>query len=846
MWVNGFVRAPTKSPFRAFSVVAEKTKSLQPYTPATTSRHAGLMTRLYRVSRYYGRKCDDPLFDSLNWLARFPAGFLPVYTLNRSGIHVNQMKRWRPLVMAANWNASMEFIADKDIVIPALDLTRHPSVPTPSSSKTLPTWLVFHLLCSQVATEEDALQALALAYHHFPSTPIHMQPMLFIITACWLAEHSLFVPLRRVVAAFLDFYEHVPPHEHEFWAMLQMLAYASASKEVSIPACAIIRAMDKHNLRLNQATVSALLGSAFVTTILGRVLMRRIVRHDFEPTVQHLTRLLRVFEYAKRRSDARRCLSLLNVHLPSGFRVPPSSRKVSRLFIKPGPTTIKSEARYLLGFHSVDELLQYLQKKSSPQDALPARSKEHKQRSSASSRDGTPSSHSAAEETGRNDASPVPHRRAGNIMSTHVVWRNSLLVAARDRKMRSENILPMLHQAQSQHPLLHREMLFIVFSMRALIVRNDYVNALRIWDRIKNNTAAMNRFTVSAGVEALVMGGRASEAVKLLLSISERKQSTQSLGSTTNALDVSQSGLNPRTRLDTQSINVLMRCLQRTGRYDTIFVLWEQLEPLFDVRPDHYTLTILLRTARLAGKCNPSIRGVLVEMGLGRLLKPPPGSKTFSARGAQILNMIYSNRPSTGVWNGERAGQVTLKIVNEIMMESWPELREVKSPIYATRPSGDFCAFFPVTDFYRTVMGREVSVAEENTNSTSPAPPSNVPSVFSQIIPNDVFFRAYIELLAAESLIPHIPLVLAWMRRLNVKPSQRTVATVLVYWAEVGMDPPLFEHVLSGKSQYERLMDWLCEWVGPSHMPTDKDMDRSIMRLKKFRELRYAFVHRSR
>jgi len=74
---------------------------------------------------------------------------------------------------------------------------------------------------------------------------------------------------------------------------------------------------------------------------------------------------------------------------------------------------------------------------------------------------------------------------------------------------------------------------------------------------------------------------------------------------------------------------------------------------------------------------------------------------------------------------------------------------------------------------------------------------------------------------------------------LRVRPSCDTLATALVYWAEVSMDAPLIEYWKGGTGEYSRLVRWMRNWVGEDKMPTAAHIGVHIRRVDFFRNMRY-------
>ena len=113
--------------------------------------------------------------------------------------------------------------------------------------------------------------------------------------------------------------------------------------------------------------------------------------------------------------------------------------------------------------------------------------------------------------------------------------------------------------------------------------------------------------------------------------------------------------------------------------------------------------------------------------------------------------------------------------------------------------------------------------------------------LYSRIVPTNVTFRLLLDLLGAESLSAEIPLVLAWMRTLNIMPSKSTLATAIVYWTEVGSDAPLIEALKGGQyhSPYKRLVEWMTEWVGVEYMPQGVHIQAERKRVRYYKETSY-------
>ncbi|KAH9943760.1 hypothetical protein B0H21DRAFT_695230 [Amylocystis lapponica] len=407
-------------------------------------------------------------------------------------------------------------------------------------------------------------------------------------------------------------------------------------------------------------------------------------------------------------------------------------------------------------------------------------------------------------------------------------WRSVLRVAALENQTSSETLLRTFERAIFFEPRLISDVPLHLIAIDGLLHRRQYPDAIRLWDRISGSKFARTRWAVTVGVQALTLGGCAHEAFALIQQCGSSQHSPAGSPPSTNLLDI-------------QMVNVYMASLHRAGRHDVVFELWDQMESIFGVYPDQYTASILFKAARFASKCDQSLGQALSDLGLSSIFhkkgtavstKPTPNEAIQRLEGL-LAPVKDKDRVVTGVWKGERAGVVALRIATQIFLGNWPELQSVESPAHAIRPSASYQALSPMSDFMHSVMGR---------SSTPDAPPPPLPGAsmpFRQVMPTDVLFRTYIDLLAAEEQIPQVPLALAWMQRLGVMPSRNTLATALVYWAEVSMDAPLIERWKGGTSEYSKLVRWMRDWIGDGGMPRASDIGIHVRRLKYFREAHY-------
>ncbi|CCM05902.1 uncharacterized protein FIBRA_08140 [Fibroporia radiculosa] len=789
--------------------------------------HALLLRRVFRISQRYGRKSNDSIFNLLNALARNPLSAVPEHYMHRSRVTAAELVQWRPVLIAPTIGVAMKRMENLGVIIPSLDILAGPKRTPVVSLLQPPSWLVLYLLCYKVVRPDETKAALSLAYYHFPAAPPHLQAALLIFSAGWFAEHDLTALLLRVVMTFLDVSSGIEK-AYQFQTLLQILGYASFSKDASVVVARILDAAEQKLIALDQNTYDVLLGSRTATSFVGVSVMRHMHTHGYQATVKHLTRLLDLFSAHRWKRRARLCYRLLRENYGVDLQSLPAeetSSEDARLYIK-------SQNRYVSTFEFARILPSHPQTHAS---SAPNRLHRGRRRQSYSASFLVPKAERKSSRSSSMQKS-VEQLAATKLKYTRI-WRFALHSATKNPKTTGKHVLHTLHRARAMNPFLRSDATLHLLALRGLIRRQDYQNALLVWGELACRKTRLPRWVMTVGIEVLTLSGHANRAFQLL-----QKAADNRIGLAAKLSRSQARRLRILDLVNTRIVNVFMASLQRAGYSDLVFELWHNMEILFGVRPDCFSLTILLQTARFASShSNPSLRGALTEFGLGGLL-PRPATTLLSPEAirqqlfSHFSKALDASNPTlnTGLWGSERAGTVALRIIHEVLFTNSPDLEMVPSPARAIRPSADFQALSPVADLFRSVSRQSVDVQGVSKDIAG----RTASSLSAHIIPNDALFYAYINLLATESRIPQIPLALAWMRHLGIRPSERTLASALVHWAEVSMDAPLVQQLKGGRSEYQKLTKWMRGWVGEQHMPTDEQIGTELQQLKSFRELR--------
>ena len=109
--------------------------------------------------------------------------------------------------------------------------------------------------------------------------------------------------------------------------------------------------------------------------------------------------------------------------------------------------------------------------------------------------------------------------------------------------------------------------------------------------------------------------------------------------------------------------------------------------------------------------------------------------------------------------------------------------------------------------------------------------PTTLPVIgrYSHLVPTSTTFHAYISLLSVHSCSSEIPLTLAWMCALQIKPQRKTLLLALVQFSEIAAAAPIVASWSGEESgEYEKLKSWLRMWLRDS-CPTETDVAKARM-----------------
>ncbi|BGP27586.1 hypothetical protein JCM10295v2_006558 [Rhodotorula toruloides] len=263
-------------------------------------------------------------------------------------------------------------------------------------------------------------------------------------------------------------------------------------------------------------------------------------------------------------------------------------------------------------------------------------------------------------------------------------------------------------------------------------------------------------------------------------------------------------------KLRTATLNAVLYCLSRQGRYARAHAFYTQYDSKYGVRPDVATLSIMLDAARLAS----------AHVGGGWR------SPLDAFYGADVGQSAFHGGPGGGQrerktgdiddkWDGVVAWRRLEKLVFEDVIEANWQDAKVHSPLQQDRG---------VLRWLGRTLGSSPGQGAVQSDKPDGPPPdwrpfavtlSPTPPRYPYLYPNDVVFRALIQLVGAHAHISDIPLIVAWMRHLGVHPSRLTLGLAM---AHVDGDASIAPNKVEGWRR------WLIDWLGEEQVPSDREI----------------------
>ncbi|WWC88660.1 uncharacterized protein L201_003573 [Kwoniella dendrophila CBS 6074] len=279
-------------------------------------------------------------------------------------------------------------------------------------------------------------------------------------------------------------------------------------------------------------------------------------------------------------------------------------------------------------------------------------------------------------------------------------------------------------------------------------------------------------------------------------------------------------------QLDAQNINILLNFCRLDGRPSVAFRLWSAALPRYGVYLDDISLNILLDIARysesdledevILSKSEQSellkrrLRAIADEFRFSRKHDSEEDDDGMNDRVEKGLNEKVNNETwthgSTDVllndpqkawrFRREKGGhevswKIARRIFRQVILGNWPHLKNVESPLQIAHQGAleTIVSFFSSSISSSSDNNDIENIVENNKKEIFDdiAEEIKLPSKHSKyqhILPTTNTFKSYIALLGYYKRFNEIPIVLAWMKELKIKPNFSTMCLALLHICE--------------------------------------------------------------
>ena len=394
------------------------------------------------------------------------------------------------------------------------------------------------------------------------------------------------------------------------------------------------------------------------------------------------------------------------------------------------------------------------------------------------------------------DAEVQTHRHAWSIVIKHISGKHRITLAEMSDLRRDmppsavcgATVTPIMKRLVERG---HLQEAWEMWEDLCLLQKNAFSSERRRYvDRVALAVATETCFRLH-GLDAAV------ELVDLWAKRNVRKNNPKALGD--DAKGPVSDVIEHTIQLDVVNLNVLFTACRHAKSPSVAFRLWKAARPRWCIHPDYASLNLLLDTARLLEVTGPKddfpedlqtrLRMLAHGFSFRRLVNPGDNRGDEDAYLADEAKFsAYDtdgfSRGPTGVlldppnykWYHEygifRPWQRCRMIFRQTVLGNWPHLREVKSPLDLDKgPLSYLSQFF-------------IQLRPTPASPTQRLLPEKT-ALYTHIMPSVETFHAYISTLGYFGKVPEIPLALAWMQELRLRPTWNTMCAALTFIAEV-------------------------------------------------------------
>ncbi|WWC70953.1 uncharacterized protein I206_104905 [Kwoniella pini CBS 10737] len=452
-------------------------------------------------------------------------------------------------------------------------------------------------------------------------------------------------------------------------------------------------------------------------------------------------------------------------------------------------------------------------------------------------------------------------------------WSILLDRCSKDEKITTEALLEMAETLPGEAIIGHT----LTPIMYGLIKRGEPLKAWEIWrDLIEREKTSSNsskglfvdRVTLAVATEACHAASNLDASVVLVDTWAKK----------TIPIEEEDDEWAGSIKLDNHNVNILLN-LCRLGENPSIaFRLWEAALPRYGVFMDDISLNLLLDLARYSNEepedgalsnsqqsemFRQRLRAIADEFSFRRRRKR--SIENFSDNSelmeensidGVVREDYWAKGPTSILLDDlpndvpERPWQKARSIFRQVVLGNWPFLKDVQSPLELAHQGmfDSIVSFFCSSSNEILDPTKQESKFKDTRNrikiieSEIQLPDLN--AKYTHIIPTSNTFKSYIALLGYYNLYSEIPTVLAWMKKLNIKPNWSTMCLALLHICEnEGPRRWIKGFGKDGESDLVRdeeiIRSWLIDWLGSGDewdnqkgkkrkiVPTEQDIAKS-------------------
>ncbi|KAG8963529.1 hypothetical protein FRC03_002886 [Tulasnella sp. 419] len=458
-------------------------------------------------------------------------------------------------------------------------------------------------------------------------------------------------------------------------------------------------------------------------------------------------------------------------------------------------------------------------------------------------------------------------------------WGQLLCSLARDRSVTAGQIFRIFRMLEKQPELssnMSARFYHVVLSCLLAKDSESYHLALNVWRSLKNkyreeearraregvqerNPWKLDRYSLSLGIRMFCKMGRYMDAFIMVDNLARRKRQVQAATRDHLKSPDDHHHIPHSIQVDAIVFQTLFSEFNRAGRADVLWFLWAEMGNRYTFPRDDELLSLLINAATFnsAGgehfiKDRPYFGLDAVAFSLAEKFTKTITSRKYARLQSSLEGLSFQDKiveilrhprslPQDVLWDGLPAWQRARLLFLEVMLGNHPGLANVENPVPLTGPTGNTqigsqiqtspleISLTPSSSPY----GQHIEFQHLPTIHDIPKPPHS--PLYPEISLSDRLFRSYIVLLGEHLLEDQIPLTLAWMRALGIKPNKWTVATALVYFKRATHDQvaPLDDRVRGDRitGEYRTLLDWVIVWLGKENMPSVQEIGKVEQRV---------------